>query len=339
MILLTGGAGYIGSHTATLLLNNGYDVVIADNFYNSTPDVIRFIGQITGKVFQVYNIDVTDKDALAQIFICNPIEAVIHFAGYKAIGESVQHPVKYYRNNIDSTLSLLETMNEDHVNHLIFSSSATVYGQSPIIPIPESAPTGHCINPYGWSKYFIEHILTDTANVSSNMSVVILRYFNPIGAHESGLIGERPNGVPNNLMPYITQTAAGIRNILHVFGNNYPTRDGTCVRDYIHVMDLAQGHISALEYLLGHRNHGNTEIFNLGTGKGYSVLEVIKTFELSTGIKIPFIFAPRRAGDVPECYADVKKAARLLGWSSRKTLADMCIDAWRWQEFCLKQHI
>ena len=333
MILLTGGAGYIGSHTAVQLLESGYQVAIADNFSNSQLAVVSRIKQITGKSVFLYIIDVADRRSLAKIFNDNHINAVIHLAGYKAVGESIMHPVNYYRNNLDSTLSLLEVMAEYNVNCLIFSSSATVYGTPTKVPIPETAKVGDCTNPYGWSKYFIEQILTDTANVSPEMSVIILRYFNPVGAHESGLIGELPRGVPSNLMPYITQTAAGIRDKLHVFGNDYATRDGTCIRDYIHIMDLAQGHVAALEYSM---RHSNTEVFNLGTGMGYSVLEVIKMFEHTTGIEVPFNFVPRRKGDIPECYADVTKAKKLLGWSSRKTLTDMCADAWRWEQTCIK---
>ena len=336
MILLTGGSGYIGSHTAIQLLNAGYEIVLVDNFSNSSVLIIPSIEKISGKTFPVYNLDISDKQKLTKVFKDNKIEAVIHFAGYKAVGESIQYPIKYYRNNLDTTLSLLELMLEYNVNHLIFSSSATVYGNSPTVPIVESAPTGQCTNPYGWSKYFIEQILTDIANVSNKMSVIILRYFNPVGAHESGLIGEFPNGIPNNLMPYITQTAAGIRSKLHVFGNDYPTRDGTCIRDYIHVMDLANGHIAALEYSL---RNAHTEVFNLGTGKGYSVLEVIEAFRQATGIDVPFDFAPRRTGDVPVCYANVSKAAKLLGWNSKKSLVDMCRDAWKWQQFYTQRSI
>lgn len=328
MILLTGGAGYIGSHTAVRLLEAGYDVAVADNFSNSRPDVVARIGKITGKTARLHEIDVADKPELMKVFASDRIDAVIHFAGYKAIGESVVYPVQYYRNNLDTTLSLLEAMSEYNVKRLIFSSSATVYGAPDFVPIPETAATGRCTNPYGWGKYFIEQMLHDAAKATLGMSVVILRYFNPVGAHESGLLGEQPNGVPNNLMPYITQTAAGIRDKLYIFGSDYPTHDGTGIRDYIHVVDLADGHIAALKYAA---LHNGIEAFNLGTGKGYSVLDVVRAFEQSTGIKIPFEFAPRREGDVPVCYACVDKANKVLSWQARKSLSDMCVDAWRWQ--------
>lgn len=329
MILLTGGAGYIGAHTAVRLIDAGYGVAVADNFSNSRPSVVSCVEKITGKPVLLYAIDVADKRALTKIFEENRIEAVIHFAGYKAVGESVARPVAYYRNNLDATLSLLETMAEYNVKRLIFSSSATVYGTPSSVPIPETAAIGNCTNPYGWSKYFIEQMLRDTAKVDPDMSVVILRYFNPAGAHESGLIGEMPNGVPSNLMPYITQTAAGILDKLYIFGDDYPTRDGTGVRDYIHVTDLADGHIAALRYAA--KNCG-VEVFNLGTGTGCSVLDLVRTFERSTGIKISYAFAPRRAGDVAECYASVSQANKTLAWRARKSLADMCADAWRWQK-------
>ena len=330
-ILLTGGAGFIGSHTAVELLKAGYGVIIADDYSNSSPDVGRRIEQITGRSVPAYAIDVAQADALDAIFAENNIDAVIHFAGYKAVGESVKQPVRYYRNNLDTTLILLEVMKKHDCRKIIFSSSATVYGEHNPIPYTEDMPTGGCTSPYGKSKYFIEEMLKDAAAADESLSVVLLRYFNPIGAHESGLIGERPNGIPNNLMPYITQTAAGIREKLSVYGNDYPTVDGTGVRDYIHVVDLARGHVAALDYANGHRG---TEIFNLGTGKGTSVLEMIRAFETANHVTIPYMMAPRRAGDLPEYYADAQKAERLLGWHAEKTVEDMCRDSWRWQQSC-----
>jgi UDP-glucose 4-epimerase len=330
-ILLTGGAGFIGSHTAVELLKAGYDVIIADDYSNSSPDVARRIEKITGRSVPAYAIDVAQADALDAIFTENNIDAVIHFAGYKAVGESVKQPVKYYRNNLDTTLTLLEVMKKHNCRKIIFSSSATVYGEHNPIPYTEDMPTGGCTSPYGKSKYFIEEMLKDAAVADKSLSVVLLRYFNPIGAHESGLIGERPNGIPNNLMPYITQTAAGIREKLSVYGNDYPTVDGTGVRDYIHVVDLARGHVAALDYANG---HCGTEIFNLGTGKGTSVLEMIRAFETANHVTIPYVIAPRRAGDLPEYYADAQKAERLLGWHAEKTVEDMCRDSWRWQQSC-----
>lgn len=328
-ILLTGAAGYIGSHTAVELLGAGYDVVIADNLSNSDAGVIDRIAEITGKAPAFYPIDVADKPALRALFAERDIAAVIHFAGFKAVGESVQKPVAYYRNNLDSTLTLLEVMQEFSCKRLIFSSSATVYGEHNEVPFTEDMPAGGCTNPYGWTKYMIEQVLTDAAKADGTLSVVLLRYFNPIGAHESGLIGERPNGIPNNLMPYITQTAMGIREKLSIFGNDYPTPDGTGVRDYIHVVDLAKGHLAALRYS---ETHTGTEIFNLGTGHGYSVLEVVETFERVNHVPVPHVFAPRRAGDIATCYADAGKAKRLLAWQAEKTLADMCRDSWRFQQ-------
>lgn len=334
-ILLTGGAGFIGSHTAIELINKGYDVIIADNFSNSSPHVIDNIERITGYKVTLYTIDVADVLSVERVFEKNYIECVIHFAGYKAVGESVACPVKYYRNNVDTTLTLLEVMQKYDVNKFIFSSSATVYGAPKKVPIEETDPVGNCSNPYGRTKYYIEQILNDVSLVNPDMSVVLLRYFNPSGAHESGLIGELPNGVPNNLIPYITQTAAGLLEKLNVFGNDYPTRDGTGVRDYIHVVDLAKGHVAALKYT---ENHKGTEVFNLGTGVGYSVLEVINAFERATGITIPYQFAPRRPGDIAESYANTEKAHRILGWKAEKSIGDMCRDAWRWQQRLLSSH-
>ena len=327
-ILLAGGAGYIGSHTAVELLNAGYDVVICDNYDNSKPEVINRIEEITGKEVKAYEINVADNEALSKVFSEQEIDAVIHFAGLKAVGESVAKPVKYYRNNIDTTLSLLEVMKAYGVNKFIFSSSATVYGDPEYVPLTENTKKGFCTNPYGWTKWMMEQILTDAANADKDLSVVLLRYFNPVGAHESGRIGEDPQGIPNNLFPYIAQVAVGKRDHLNVFGNDYPTHDGTGVRDYIHVVDLAKGHVAALAYA---DNHTGTEIFNLGTGTGYSVLDMVQAFEKANGIKIPYEIAPRRPGDVAECYADPKKAREVLGWTAEKNLEDMCRDTWRWQ--------
>ena len=329
MVLLTGGTGYIGSHTAVELMNTGYQVVIADNLSNSREDVVERLTQICGKKPIFYKIDVADSWHLNKLFEENSIESVIHFAGYKAVGESVQEPVKYYRNNLDTTLTLLETAKKHGVKKFVFSSSATVYGDPNMVPISETAPTGNCTNPYGRTKYFIEQILTDAAKADFQMAVVNLRYFNPTGAHESGLIGELPNGIPNNLMPYITQTAVGIRDKLNIFGNDYSTKDGTGVRDYIHVVDLAKGHLAALKYA---ETHAGSEVFNLGTGIGYSVLDVVHAFEKSTGITIPFQFVPRRAGDIAVCYANPDKAEQFLGWKAEKNLEDMCRDAFKWEQ-------
>ena len=327
-ILLTGGAGFIGSHTAVELLNIGHDVVIADNFSNASPAVVERIEKITGKSVKVYNIDICEKALCEGMFEAEKFDAVIHFAGYKAVGESCQKPLMYYRNNIDSTLTLVETMTKYGVNNIVFSSSATVYGIPETVPLVEGMPTG-CTNPYGWTKYMNEQILTDAASANPNLSVVLLRYFNPIGAHASGLIGEAPNGIPNNLMPYIAQVAVGKREKLSVFGNDYPTHDGTGVRDYIHVVDLARGHVAAIDYAA---NNKGTEIVNLGTGIGYSVLDLVKSFEKVNGINIPYVIAERRAGDVAEMYADPKKAKELLGWQAEKNIDDMCRDTWNWQK-------
>ena len=327
-VLLAGGAGYIGSHTCVELINAGHDVVIADNFSNSCPEAVARVEEITGRKIPLYEADVCDKTAVDKIFSENKIDAVIHFAGLKAVGESCEKPVEYYRNNIDSTLTLLETMKKYGVNNFIFSSSATVYGTPKTVPLVETMPTGSPTNPYGWTKLMMEQILTDTANANPDMSIVILRYFNPIGAHESGRIGEDPNGIPNNLMPYITQVAAGRLKCLGVFGNDYPTHDGTGVRDYIHVVDLAKGHVKAIDYSAEHKG---TEIFNLGTGTGYSVLDIVNAFSKVNNIEIPYVIKPRRAGDIAECYADASKAAEVLGWTAEKTLEDMCKDSWNWQ--------
>lgn len=329
VILLAGGAGFIGSHTAVELLNAGYDVVIADNFANSSPKAVKRIEQITGKSVKLYQADVRDKDALSKIFSENKIDAVIHFAGLKAVGESVQKPIMYYRNNIDTTLSLLETMQDFDVKNIIFSSSATVYGEENKVPYTEKMQRGVCTNPYGWTKAMMEQIFEDAAKADPSLSVILLRYFNPIGAHESGLIGEDPCGIPNNLMPYVTQVACGKRECLTIFGNDYATPDGTCTRDYIHVVDLAKGHVKAVQYILA---HPCVEIVNLGTGTPYSVTEIVQTFERVNEMKLNYKYGDRRAGDLAECYANADKAWKLLGWKAEKNLDDMCRDAWNWQK-------
>ena len=326
-ILLTGGAGYIGSHTCIELYKAGHTAVIADNFCNSNPEAVRRVEELIGAKVPLYNIDVADFDALDKLFTENKIDAVIHFAGLKAVGESVAIPVKYYRNNIDTTLTLLDVMEKHNVANLVFSSSATVYGIPEKVPLVEGMPTS-CTNPYGWTKLMNEQILTDATVPNKNLSVVLLRYFNPIGAHESGRIGGNPNGIPNNLMPYITQVAAGKLEKLGVFGNDYPTHDGTGVRDYIHVVDLAKGHVKAIDYAAAHKG---VEIFNLGTGTGYSVLDIVNTFMKVNNLEIPYEIKPRRPGDVAECYADPKKAYEGLGWKAEKNLEDMCRDSWNWQ--------
>ncbi len=330
-MLLTGGAGFIGSHIAVELLQDGYDVVIADDLSNSRADVIDRIEKITGRRPVFYRIDAADGAALAKVFDEQPIDAAVHLAGFKAVGESVQKPIEYYRNNLDTTLTLLETMRSYDVRRLVFSSSATVYGADNPVPYTEDMPAGRCTNPYGWTKWMIEQILADVARADAALSVVCLRYFNPVGAHESGLIGERPNGVPNNLMPYITQTAAGIRKELSIFGDDYETPDGTGVRDYIHITDLARGHIAAIGYT---EEHVGWEAINLGTGHGTSVLKLVQTFERVNGVPVPHRIAPRRAGDLASCYAGTEKARRLLGWQAEKGLEDICRDAWRWQRAC-----
>ena len=327
-ILLTGGAGYIGSHTCVELLTRGYDVVIADNFDNAKPEVINRIEKITGKRPVVYTVDVADKAALVKVFEDHKIDSVIHFAGFKAVGESCRKPIEYYRNNIDSTLTLLEVMRDFGVKKIVFSSSATVYGIPETVPLVETMKKTGCTNPYGWTKYMIEQILMDAATADSELTCVLLRYFNPIGAHDSGLIGEDPQGIPNNLMPYISQVAVGKLKQLSVYGNDYKTHDGTGVRDYIHVVDLALGHIAAIEYA---EKFKGADIINLGTGVGYSVLDMVNAFEKVNGVKIPYVIAPRREGDVDECFANPAKAKEVLGWTAGKTLEDMCRDSWRWQ--------
>ena len=323
-VLLTGGAGYIGSHIAVELLHQGYSVTIADNFSNSSPEVIEKIEKISGKSRELFEIDVADTKSIDELFAKSKPDAVIHLAGFKAVGESVAEPLKYYRNNIDCTLSLLEAMQSHGVGLLVFSSSATVYGSINTPPYSEDMTAGDSANPYASTKQIVERIITDTAECGW-LSAVLLRYFNPVGAHDSGLIGESPQGIPNNLMPYITQVATGKLPVLNVFGNDYPTRDGTGVRDYIHVTDLAKGHVCALEYIAGRTG---VEIINLGTGRGHSVLELVDMFERVSGVKIPINHAPRRAGDLPESYADVLKAERLMGWKAELTLEDMCRSSW-----------
>ena len=326
-VLLTGGAGFIGSHTAVELLQSGYDVVIADDLSNCTPDVTDRIGRITGRAPAFHRVDVADRAALEEVFEQYDFDAVIHFAGFKAVGESVKQPLKYYRNNLDTTLTLLETMAYHGVNTIVFSSSATVYGVPERVPLTEDMPTG-CTNPYGWTKYMIEQILRDQAAAHPELSVVLLRYFNPIGAHPSGLIGELPQGIPNNLLPYVSGVASGRLEKLHVFGNDYPTPDGTGVRDYIHVVDLAKGHVAAVKYVVSGLG---CEVFNLGTGIGYSVLDMVHAFEKANGVKVPYQIVGRRPGDLPTCYADPAKSERVLGWKAEKNLEDMCRDSWNWQ--------
>lgn len=325
-ILLPGGAGFIGSHTAVELLNAGKEVIIVDNFSNSKPEVLEAIKKITGKEFKFYNIDYMDREKLEEVFEENEIEAVLNFAGYKAVGESVKEPIKYYTNNISGALVLLDTMKKYNVKKFIFSSSATVYGEPEKMPITEECKTGGTTNPYGTTKLFIEQILKDIYASDNTWDICILRYFNPIGAHESGLLGEDPQGIPNNLMPYIVRVAAGELKELSVFGNDYKTHDGTGVRDYIHVVDLAKGHVLALNKL--EKEGQGLYIYNLGTGTGYSVLDIVKAFEKATGVKVPYKIAPRRPGDIAMCYADPTKAYKELGWKATKTLEDMCRDSW-----------
>lgn len=324
-VLVTGGAGYIGSHTCVELLNANEEIIVVDNFYNSSPSALERIKEITGKDFKFYKIDLLDKEKLETVFAENDIESVIHFAGLKAVGESVQKPLFYYHTNLLSTVSVCELMEKYNVTKFVFSSSATVYGNPASVPIDESFPLS-TTNPYGTTKLMIERILTDTAAAHPDWSVALLRYFNPIGAHESGLLGEVPNGIPNNLLPYVSQVAAGKLDKLHVYGDDYPTPDGTGVRDYIHVVDLSVGHLRALEYI---RTNNGVESFNLGTGTGYSVMDIIKAFEKASGVTIPYVVDPRRPGDVAECYANPEKSRKLLGWEAKRTLEQMCDDGWR----------
>ncbi len=326
-ILVTGGAGYIGSHTTIELIQSGYDVVVVDNLYNSKEEAVRRVEQIVGKKIKFYKADVLDKDAMRKIFKKHDFAAVINFAGYKAVGESVQKPIEYYENNISGMLALIDVMREFNVKNLVFSSSATVYGNPHTVPITEDFPLS-TTNPYGSTKLFIEYILKDLAKADPEFNIAILRYFNPIGAHPSGLIGEDPNGIPNNLCPYITKVAVGKLKEVHVFGNDYPTKDGTGVRDYIHVVDLARGHVLAVNKLL---TKSGLFIVNLGTGRGYSVLEMINAFSKALGKEIPYVIDPRRPGDIPECYADPTKAYNLIGFKAEKTLDDMSRDALNWQ--------
>ena len=327
-VLVTGGAGYIGSHTCLELLESGYGVVVIDNLYNSNPKSLERVEALTGKKLRFYEGDVRDEALLRKIFAENEIGCVIHFAGLKAVGESVAKPWEYYDNNLNSTLVLTKVMKEVGMKNIIFSSSATVYTADNEMPLKETSRTGYCTNPYGWTKYMTEQILSGISHADESWSVVLLRYFNPIGAHESGMIGEDPRGIPNNLMPFITQVAIGRREKLSVFGNDYDTPDGTGVRDYIHVVDLAKGHVAAVKYADA---HSGCEVFNLGTGTGYSVLDMVRTFQEVNGVKVPYEVVPRRPGDIATCYADPGKSEKVLGWKACHTLADMCRDSWNWQ--------
>ena len=327
-ILVTGGAGYIGSHTCVELLESGYNVVVVDNLCNSNPKSLDRVKELTGKDVKFYEGDVRDEALLRKIFAENEIGAVIHFAGLKAVGESVAQPWRYYDNNLNSTLVLTKVMEEAGCKKIIFSSSATVYSGDNEMPLRETSKTGNCTNPYGWTKYMTEQILSGMATADKEWSIVLLRYFNPIGAHISGRIGEDPRGIPNNLMPYISQTAIGRREYLSIFGNDYDTHDGTGVRDYIHVVDLAKGHVAAVKYAV--ENLG-CDVFNLGTGTGYSVLDMVKAFETANGIPVPYEIAPRRPGDLATCYADPAKSKEVLGWEATKDQTDMCRDTWNWQ--------
>lgn len=331
-ILVTGGAGYIGSHTCVELLNSGREIVVIDNFYNSKPKAIEAIKKITGKDFKFYEMDYLDREKLEKVFEENEIESVINFAGYKAVGESVKKPIEYYTNNVSGALVLLDTMKKYGVKKFVFSSSATVYGDPEIIPITEECKTGGTTNPYGTTKLFIEQILKDIYKADNSWDICILRYFNPIGAHESGLIGEEPQGIPNNLMPYITRVAAGTLNELSVFGNDYDTPDGTGVRDYIHVVDLSIGHIKALDKL--DKEEKGLYIYNLGTGTGYSVLDMVKAFEKANNVEVKYKITERRPGDIAKCYADPTKAKNELGFVAQKNLEDMCRDSWNFQKNC-----
>ncbi len=327
-VLVTGGAGYIGSHTCLELLESGYGVVVIDNLCNSNPQSLDRVEELTGKTLKFYQGDVRDEALLTKIFAENDIGCVIHFAGLKAVGESVAKPWEYYDNNLNTTLVLTKVMKQVGMKNLIFSSSATVYTADNEMPLKETSRTGGCTNPYGWTKYMTEQILSGISHADKDWSVVLLRYFNPIGAHKSGRIGEDPRGIPNNLMPYITQTAIGRREKLSVYGNDYPTHDGTGVRDYIHVVDLAKGHVAAVKYAVENRG---CEVFNLGTGVGYSVLDMVRTFEEVNGVPIPYRIVDRRPGDLAVCYADPAKSAAVLGWKAEKDLRDMCRDSWKWQ--------
>ena len=328
-VLVTGGAGYIGSHTCVELLESGYEVIVIDNLCNSNPKSLERVQELTGKTLKFYEGDVRDEKLLKQIFAEHEIGCVIHFAGLKAVGESVAMPWEYYDNNLNSTLILTKVMKEVGMKNIIFSSSATVYTATNEMPLRETSLTGQCTNPYGWTKYMTEQILSGMAHADAQWSVCLLRYFNPIGAHISGRIGEDPRGIPNNLMPYITQVAVGRREHLNVFGNDYDTHDGTGVRDYIHVVDLAKGHVAAVKFVVEHKG---CEVFNLGTGTGYSVLDMVHTFREVNQVELPYKIADRRPGDIATCYADPAKSAEVLGWKAEKNLADMCRDSWRWQK-------
>ena len=328
-ILVTGGAGFIGSHTCVDLQESGYDVVVLDNLCNSSEKSLERVEAITGKKVTFYKGDILDRDILGRIFEKEDIECCIHFAGLKAVGESVQKPWEYYYNNISGTLTLVDEMRKHGVKNIIFSSSATVYGDPAQIPITEECPKGQCTNPYGWTKSMLEQILTDMQKADPEWNVILLRYFNPIGAHPSGTMGENPSGIPNNLMPYIAKVAVGKLKELSVFGNDYDTPDGTGVRDYIHVMDLASGHVAALKKI---KEKAGLCIYNLGTGVGYSVLDIVKNFEEANHVKIPYVIKPRRAGDIATCYADASKAKRELGWEAKYGIRKMCEDSWRWQK-------
>lgn len=328
-ILLTGGAGYIGSHTIIELDKAGHSVVVVDNYYNSQPEALRRVAKIIGKEVPFVEVDVRDRAAMDKVFSDNKIDAVIHFAGLKAVGESVAKPLEYYENNMNATFVLLDVMRNHGCKNIIFSSSATVYGDPAMIPITEECPKGHCTNPYGQTKSMLEEVLMDVQKADNEWNVVLLRYFNPIGAHKSGLIGENPNGIPNNLMPYITQTAIGIRKELGVFGNDYDTPDGTGVRDYIHVVDLACGHVAALQAI---EKKCGLAIYNLGTGHGYSVLDVVKAFEKANDLKVPYAIKPRRPGDIATCYCNPAKAKAELGWEAQYGIEDMCRDSWNFQK-------
>ncbi len=327
-ILVTGGAGFIGSHTVVELQNAGYDVVVMDNLVNASPKSLKRVEAITGKKVPFYETDIRDREGLEEIFSKEKIDGVIHFAGLKAVGESVEKPWEYYDNNITGTLTLVDVMRKHGCKNIIFSSSATVYGDPAFVPITEECPKGTCTNPYGWTKSMLEQVLSDIQKADPEWNVVLLRYFNPIGAHKSGTIGENPNGIPNNLMPYITQVAVGKLQQLSVFGDDYDTHDGTGVRDYIHVVDLAIGHVKALKKL---EKGSGLNIYNLGTGNGYSVLDIVKNFEEATGKKIPYVIKGRRAGDIATCYASAAKAEKELGWKAQYGIKEMCEDSWRWQ--------
>lgn len=327
-ILITGGAGYIGSHTALELLNEGYEVVIYDNLSNSSEESLKRVEELTGKTLKFYKGDVLDACALTAMFEAEKIDAVIHCAALKAVGESVQKPLEYYHNNITGTLTLMKVMREMGVKNIVFSSSATVYGSPEVMPITEDCPKGQCTNPYGWTKSMMEQIMTDLKKADPEWNVILLRYFNPVGAHESGRIGEDPKGIPNNLMPYISQVAVGKLEKLGVFGDDYDTPDGTGVRDYIHVVDLAIGHVKAIHYIF---TNPGLDVINLGTGVGYSVLDMVKAFSKAIGRDLPYEIKPRREGDIAMCYADPSKAFRVLGWKAERGLEQMCADTWRWQ--------